>query len=135
MVDTRTNWPRSSQGWCDVITLTLPYPPSTNTYYRSLRKGPMAGRVLISEKGRNYREAVKRSVGFTHAAQNGRLSVGITLFPPDRRRRDVDNCLKALLDSLTHAGVWDDDNQIKKLSIEMTDRIEGKVEISIEVIQ
>ncbi len=113
-----------------MITLQLDYPPSTNTYYRSMRSGPMAGRVIISEKGRNYRKRVQEQVGqVTPLAE--KLSVDIVLCPPDRRRRDVDNCLKALLDSLTHAGVWNDDSQIKKLFIEMTDTIAGTATITI----
>jgi crossover junction endodeoxyribonuclease RusA len=36
-------------------------------------------------------------------------------FPPDRRRRDLDNLLKALLDSIEHAGVYEDDSQIDLL--------------------
>jgi len=113
-----------------MITYTLPYPPSTNTYYRSLRKGPMAGRVLISEKGRQYREEIKGAV--YPVKLEGRLSVTIKLYPPDRRRRDIDNCLKALFDSLTHAGVWVDDSQVKKLSVEMQDVTRGYVTVQIE---
>jgi len=41
----------------------------------------------------------------------------VTLHPPDRRRRDLDNAMKALLDSLEHAGVYDDDSQIDDLRI------------------
>jgi Holliday junction resolvase RusA-like endonuclease len=36
---------------------------------------------------------------------------------PDRRRRDVDNLLKSLLDGLGHAGVYEDDSQIQDLRI------------------
>jgi Holliday junction resolvase RusA-like endonuclease len=36
---------------------------------------------------------------------------------PDRRVRDLDNCLKVALDSLTKAGVWADDGQIDRLLI------------------
>lgn len=113
-----------------MINLLLGYPPSSNTYYRSLRKGALAGRVLISEKGRGYRERVKQTVGKVEAIE-GRLSVDIILCPPDRRRRDIDNCLKALFDSLTHAGVWIDDSQVKKLKIEMTDQIAGTAAVRI----
>lgn len=37
--------------------------------------------------------------------------------PPDRRARDLDNILKALLDALAHAGVYADDSEIDELHI------------------
>ncbi len=42
----------------------------------------------------------------------GRMAVSIEVFPPDRRKRDVDNLLKSLVDALQHAGVFPDDSQI-----------------------
>lgn len=100
------------------VMLSLPWPPSANRYYRSPNRGPLAGRHLISEEGRKYRSAVQAL-----CAQRGlkpmvgRLHVQITASPPDRRKRDIDNLLKALLDSLTHGGAWGDDSQIDHLSI------------------
>ena len=47
----------------------------------------------------------------------GRLSMTMTLFPPDKRRRDLDNAFKAPLDALAHAGVYEDDSQIDVLTI------------------
>lgn len=98
------------------MILNLPFPPSVNQYYRSPNKGPLAGRTLISEKGRAYRDAVRilASAGKPIA---GRVAVVIEAFMPDNRRRDLDNLTKALLDSLTHAGVWLDDSQIDDLRI------------------
>ena len=40
------------------------------------------------------------------------------LYPPDARRRDIDNYNKALCDALTHAGVWEDDSQAKRMLVE-----------------
>lgn len=96
----------------------LPYPPSANGYWRSFR-----GRQIISERGREYRKQ-----GLAMIAEQGiadlmecALSVAIELYPPDKRRRDIDNGMKALLDLITHAGVWVDDSQIKRLAITMHD--------------
>lgn len=101
-----------------MIVLTLPFPPSVNAYWRNITiRG--ASRTLISKKGREYRNQVIGIVGAygARAAIADRLHVAITLHPPDKRRRDVDNYLKAPLDALTHAGVWNDDSQIDRLSV------------------
>ncbi len=46
----------------------------------------------------------------------GRLAVEVEVFPPDNRRRDVDNVIKALLDALQHGGAYLDDSQIVRLT-------------------
>ena len=96
------------------MILALPYPPSLNRYYRTVK-----GRILISAEGRKYQATVADYIAEsrTAAALAGRLAVEISVFPPDRRRRDLDNVSKCLLDSLTKAGVWGDDEQIDLLLI------------------
>lgn len=114
--------------------LNMPYPPSVNTYWRHPTKGPLAGRHLISEKGRAYREAVRAMFGGRKPIA-GRLVVSIIMYPPDRRKRDVDNILKATLDGLTYAGVWGDDGQVDKLVIERSDvRPGGGLYVTVAVI-
>ena len=99
--------------------LELPFPPSVNTYWRHPTNGRLAGRHLISEKGREYRQAVIAEAGrYQLPKMQGKLSVHIDAFPPDNRRRDLDNMMKGLLDGLVHAQVIEDDSQIDKLSIE-----------------
>jgi crossover junction endodeoxyribonuclease RusA len=51
--------------------------------------------------------------------------VKIYAFPPDARRRDLDNLLKSLLDALQHAGIMEDDGQVDMLSIERRARKKG----------
>ncbi len=92
---------------------TLPFPPSINHYYR--RVGP---RTLISREGRAFRKTVISNLRHQQIQTlDGRLLVTITVFPPDRRRRDLDNLLKSTLDALQHAGVYKDDSQIDSLEI------------------
>lgn len=98
-----------------MLTIELPWSPSMNHYWRNV---PGKG-TLISAAGRTYRKAVADCVLVQRAAKQltGRLEVRIYAFPPDKRRRDLDNLLKPLLDALTHAGVWLDDEQIDDLRI------------------
>jgi crossover junction endodeoxyribonuclease RusA len=101
------------------IVIKLPFPPSTNQYYRSIRMG-RGVRTLVSKRGREYRDAVVGECCVSHLTNTllgGRLSVTVTLYPPDRRKRDLDNFNKGLLDALTHAGIWGDDSQIDDLRI------------------
>ncbi|GAB6184538.1 RusA family crossover junction endodeoxyribonuclease [Thermopirellula anaerolimosa] len=108
-----------------MLTVELSYPPSVNHYWR--RVGP---RTLISRQGRAYRRDVATAVRLIdHAADRlpltGPLRVEVSLYPPDRRRRDLDNALKALLDALQHAGVYPDDSLIEQLSVEKRDVVKG----------
>jgi crossover junction endodeoxyribonuclease RusA len=104
-----------------MLDLELPYPPSINHYWR--RVGP---RTLISREGRRFRErvlAILAARGVRRMA--GRLAVQVAVFPPDNRRRDIDNVQKALFDALEHGGAYHDDSQIVRLSIEKGDPIAG----------
>lgn len=108
--------------------MVLPWPPTANTYYRHV--GP---RVLISRDGRAYRQAVAElaaSEGWPKFGQQ-RVSVHIEAWMPDRRKRDLDNVLKSLLDSLTHAGVWEDDSQIDGIAIWRAPLIGGMCKVEV----
>lgn len=96
-----------------MIALRLPWPPSANHYYRRV-----GARTLISKPGRLYRQTVVAMLRPQFpVAMSGRLRVSIDAHPPDRRRRDLDNLQKCLLDALQHAGVYHDDSQIDALAI------------------
>ena len=114
-----------------MLEIDLPWPPSVNHYWRSV---PGKG-VLISEEGRFYRAEVADQVLIQRAGKRlaGRLRVNIQAYPPDRRRRDLDNMLKAILDSLTHAGVWLDDQQIDDLRIVRRD-LGGRVVVGVSEV-
>jgi crossover junction endodeoxyribonuclease RusA len=97
------------------VQLTLPWPPSLNHYYR--RVGP---RTLISREGRTYRTAVCAMLaggGPRKPPAGGRIALAMDAFPPDRRRRDLDNLPKCTQDTLAHAGVYRDDSQIDALAV------------------
>ncbi len=95
------------------MVMTLPYPPSINHYWR--RVGP---RTLISREGRAFCKnvcALLGSSGHRKPPSGGRIALCMDAYPPDRRRRDLDNIQKPTLDALEHAGVYEDDSQIDLL--------------------
>jgi crossover junction endodeoxyribonuclease RusA len=119
------------------MRLTLPWPPSANTYYRHVSRGPLAGRTLLSEAGRAYRKAVDAVVAQARArkALAVPLEVRIAAFPPDRRKRDLDNLLKSVLDCLEASGVIENDNLIESLSIYRAERVAGgQLEVQITTL-
>ena len=87
-----------------VIEFELPYPPSVNHYWRRV-----GARTLISRGGRLFRQQVVSILAARGVRPlDGDLEVFIELYPPDRRRRDVDNTQKALLDALGKGGAYPD---------------------------
>ncbi len=104
-----------------MLEFELPYPPSINHYWR--RVGP---RTLISREGRRFRErvvAILAALPIQPLA--GKLAVHVEVFPPDPRRRDIDNIQKALFDALEHGGAYGDDSQIVRLTVEKRDPVDG----------
>lgn len=98
-------------------TINLNWPPSGNH-----RVTPRARSKRLTNK-ESYRAWMAREVGSIivqrpHRFNAGeRLEVLLHVYPPDRRRRDLDNLLKAILDVLAHAGVFKDDFQVWDLRI------------------
>lgn len=94
-----------------VIELELPVAVSENHYRRFTGRFP-----IISAAGRKYHEQVK--FRFQRSGQSkieGPVSLYIDFYPPDRRKRDIDNQFKCLLDSLVSAGCIEDDSLIHEL--------------------
>ena len=118
--------------------MKLPYPPTVNTYWRHrvVRIGSKhLPKIYVTKKGKQYQREVQ-AVLFGVVPLTGRLRVTITAHPPDRRRRDLDNILKCLLDSMTGAGVWEDDSQVDELSVTRGEIVKGgEVEVEIETIE
>jgi len=120
------------------VVITLPYPPSVNHYWR--RVGP---RTLVSREGRAFRKDVCALLGGLPAGRHGggirkppsggRIALCMDAFPPDRRRRDLDNIAKSVLDALEHAGVYEDDSQIDLLLTRRREPVKGgRLEVRID---
>ena len=117
------------------MKLTLPFPPSVNTYWRNTRKG-----VLISASGRSFRSNaigdIMEQVKKAPKPITVDVEVMVILYPPTRQSRDLDNYLKALFDSMTYAGIWVDDKQVKRFTVEWGEVVKGgKSEVTITEYQ
>lgn len=114
-----------------MINIDLPWPPSVNHYWYWSGK-----RCYIGKKGRAYnREVYYLSLDSAyHFTQQDRLSVVIKAYPPDRRKRDLDNILKCTLDSLEKAHVIPCDSQIDELIVYRKDELRGQLSITIQSI-
>lgn len=96
--------------------LTLPYPPSCN---HAWKKGAN-GRMYLNPRVEVFRTQVfaavadlrtKKTISSEPIACD--CAVMVELNKSDRRRRDIDNPMKQLLDALTFAKVWNDDSQVQ----------------------
>jgi crossover junction endodeoxyribonuclease RusA len=88
-------------------------------------------------KGREYKKSVCEIVAEFYPIKFGicPVKVHIDYWPATRRKDDLDNRFKAILDSLTAAGVWDDDSQIDELSISRKSIMKGgRIIVTIEAI-
>ena len=105
------------------VELILTWPPTINSYYVLVRN-----RKFISKKGKAFRvevaEAVREQLGAWVACAD-RMLVEVILYPPDKRTRDLDNYMKALLDACTESSVWEDDSLIDQLFIFRGQTISG----------
>lgn len=120
----------------DQISLTLPWPPSVNRLWR-MGKGNWYSTSLY----KNYQKIVYYSVNLSKRIKfddKAILSVTLYAYPPDKRKRDLDGLLKAVLDSLQHSGLFKDDSMVKRLFLEMRTadpEKKGKLLLTIETIK
>lgn len=122
------------------IKLTLPYGPTVNHYWGQGRNG----RRFLTTKAKYFRHAVWEEVVRVcpDVLNGGPILVGslrftLLVYPPDRRKRDLDNLIKPIWDALEHAGVFENDCQIKEMNCEMREYSENelaRMEVTLEVL-
>ena len=119
------------------FALTIPGKPQPK---QRARRGK-GGRWYTPKATRQYEAHVRsmvsaekrfaQFVGFGSA----RVSVTIDVYWPDRRRRDLDNAVKSILDGCTKAALWDDDSQVAELTVRAhVDRERPRAELVVEVM-
>ena len=109
-------WSHAKPGDVVAGAICLPYPPSVNHMYR--RAG---NRVVLSHEVRDWRERAHwylRLAGIV-APLEGPVAVTVIAYRP-RRRGDIDNLAKAVLDAL-NGFAFGDDGQVVLLTMSRYD--------------
>jgi len=102
--------------------LALPYPPSVNSYW--LTRG---NRRFISKRGQLFKKAVLLYVLENNIQPFGDkpLEVSIWIHPRSKNLMDLDNSVKAILDSCQDANLFDDDVQVRALHVFRAEPVKG----------
>lgn len=97
-----------------MIVLNLPLPPSVNSYW-----GFHGHRRFLTKKANEFKELAKLAVYQANVPKlyEQRLCIYIYLHFADKRKTDIDNRVKSLLDALCQTGLFQDDSQIDELHI------------------
>lgn len=128
VADAPVKTPRNGQ-----ISLTLPYPPSANAYWRSV---VIAGRVrvLLSSEARRYKKAVaKYAASVVRAPMLGPLRLTLTVYRP-RRAGDLSNRIKVVEDALNGVCYVDDSQIVEIIARRFDDKANPRAEILIEAV-
>ena len=115
----------------ETVRITTPFPPTLN--HNVARNGKRYFRdknydAFIELVGYEWRRVQPRKWDV-----NRRFAISIQLFYDSKRRYDVDNRVKPILDALTKAGVWQDDSQVDDVRVTRCgiDKEKSRAEVAI----
>lgn len=109
------------------MKLTLPYPPSSNRYWRVWR-----GRAVKSNEARDYQRAVKlRGLAGKRADPLvGPVAIHVDVYRP-ARRGDLDNSLKVTLDAIQGVAYLNDEQIVYLSASRNEDAANPRVEVLV----
>jgi crossover junction endodeoxyribonuclease RusA len=111
-------------------SVTLPYPPSANNYWRSVViRGRV--RVLVSSEARKYKKACEAPLRRAFPSMiEGPIWIDVRVYRPIRRG-DLGNRIKVLEDAM-QGFAYANDDQIVKISAErFDDKLNPRVEVTV----
>jgi Holliday junction resolvase RusA-like endonuclease len=71
-----------------------------------------------------FKSAVANICSGLQGFGDSQLEISIVLYPRDKRLLDIDNCCKAILDSM-QGFMYNDDQQVWKLTVERGEKIKN----------
>lgn len=99
---------------CEIATT----PPSVNHYWERAGKG-----MKLSDKARQFHAVIRILIPALRLTS--RLKMEVTFHFPTHQKRDIDNHLKATIDSLVKCGFCEDDEQFDELLVKRGNVIKG----------
>lgn len=111
-----------------ILNCVIPaVPPSVNNYWVG------TGRTCkVSDRGRDFHDLVAMNV--PQLFTTSRLKLDVTFHFPNNQRRDIDNFLKATIDSLVKCGLCVDDEQFDELHVKRGNVVKGGL-IKLKVLE
>lgn len=118
-----------------LVQLSLPLPPSVNSIYRA-RSG--TGRRFLSKDAQMYRQMVHYELykaGCLRASVAYPVGILIRFFPKNKKKRDLDNLLKVLLDSFVKSEFLVDDAWVHEIWISRKNIFSDKLEVEFYTVE
>ena len=117
-----------------MYTIELSWPPSVNQYWEHVYNAKLRRvQVFPSKAALSFKvqtATLVRKKGAPPRFQNA-IQIEIDAYPPDRRKRDSDNIVKATFDALTYSNVWRDDYQVVDFRVRRFDETGDKLIVRI----
>jgi crossover junction endodeoxyribonuclease RusA len=115
------------------VKLDLPWPPSVNKIWKTTTKGGW----YLTKEAVNYKHVVGYIVACARLQgafpKEIQLDFNLLAYPPDNRKRDLDNLAKIVCDALQDAKLYTNDSQIKLIHMEMlTIRKGGMISVTLK---
>ena len=108
------------------VTLSIPLPPPLSACFKNARR---RGRVKSGIYTAWITESLHKIAMQKPGQVSGCVTLDMTFGRPDKRKRDLDNLLKATCDLMVSAGVIEDDSKVTELTARWSNEITGAVVI------
>lgn len=107
-----------------MIQVTLPYPPSVNSIWRHA-----GNKSYLTAKAKDWKTnaawTVKAAVLGGSKPIMGPFNVHLEVGRPDKRKRDLDNLIKVVLDSVKDGGAIRDDSDAQSIHAQWVPDLKG----------
>lgn len=114
----------------DTITFTLPVPPSSNRYWRTVVTKAGKALIFVSKEAETYKAQVARLSGCPRLIRS-EVAVTLRVFRP-QRSGDLDNKLKVLFDALQGVVYYNDSQIVEIHAFRFEDKKNPRVEVEVK---